>query len=1163
MTWSWKTYFRIPASSTWIVILFLIFLNVPGKAKAAQDFVVLGNEGVWIRQGSTILSGDVGANQTSIGPYLNGEQEMTIGHDVVVQNSNSQIIGDTVRLKSGSQIQNIVVNTLLGPGQILGTRTTPVRFPLVSELPPVPSVHPGSQDLDVPAGGVLTLQAGRYGRLKVRPGAIVTLSGGLYHFQEWDIREEAQVLATKAVEIRVAGQIDTRRHTVVGPAPGAVTLTAADVLIISTGINGRTGSIDDTPEAVKFGEGSKVRAKVYAPKGLLRVKAESRATGAFVGKWVRMGNHTTIALEGGFGLGQGGNTPAVAHAGPDQTVRIGMTVQLDGTDSTDVDGNLLTYRWTILSQPVGNTAALSDTTAIMPTLAINTPGIYTLQLIVNDGSVDSDPDTVTITTINSPPVAGAGQDQTVFVTQSVLLNGNGSHDVDGDPLSFNWSFVSIPNGSRATLSNPTSSMSDFLVDLAGTYQVQLIVNDGQEVSTPDMVLINTQNSKPVAHAGQDQTVPVGSTVNLNGSGSHDVDGNSLTFQWSLIAKPTGSTATLSHSTSIQPTFGADLVGLYVAQLIVNDGMENSDPITVIITTGNTPPVADAGQDQNVPVFSLVTLNGSGSHDVDGDALSFQWSLESRPQGSTATLLNPTFAQPTFIPNIPGTYVVRVVVSDEKASSSPDTVVIVAHAPLPLQLPALLITSPSEGSLVGMSPITVTGFVNDPNASVTVNGVSATVTGGVFLADGIVLHEGGNSLIVRGVDGAGHTNSVNLGVTLSATPTNLTPIWGPVAWVKHATGEEIFKANFSNCEPAAHYQLVMINGTSGGANRVTHGTVLLNGTEVIGAQNFTGAHSQITEPIVVQARNNLEVRLTGPLGAQVQAYIACTANCLTVTIDAPLANATINQPTMLVKGKVMSSGSSLVGVVVNQQAAKVLGSAYAIERVPLREGTGTLGPTTVVAQATNACGQQASSTIQVHTTEILTNQVQLRVSPDRNVAPSQVTLRVSIEIDQPVANIQWDFQGDGTIDLQGPDLFEHILTFTQPGLYLPKVRVTDTMGNIFEATAVVQALDPVAFEIMLNAEWSGMMEALAQGDIEQALSHILIRKREVMRHDWTVLKDHLGELANVFNVPLQLTDGRGRRVVGKSSTPLILGEIQYPLEVEFVLDTDGQWRIRSF
>ena len=260
---------------------------------------------------------------------------------------------------------------------------------------------------------------------------------------------------------------------------------------------------------------------------------------------------------------------------------------------------------------------------------------------------------------------------------------------------------------------------------------------------------------------------------------------------------------------------------------------------------------------------------------------------------------------------------------------------------------------------------------------------------------------------------------------------------------------------------------------------------------------------------------------------------------------------------------MTSGSMPIGVVVNQQAAKVFGSTYAVDQVPVREGTGTLGPTTVVVQAANACGQRASSTIQVHTTDVLTNQVQLRVSPDRNVAPSQVTLLVSIEIDQPVANIQWDFQGDGIIDGQGPELLEQTVIFTQSGLYLPKVSVTDTMGNRFDATAVVQVLDPVAFEIMLNAEWSGMMGALAQGDIEQALSHILIRKREVMRHDWTVLKDHLDELAAIFAVPLHLTDGQGTRVVAQASAPLTLGAVQFPLEVEFILDTDGQWRVRNY
>ena len=129
--------------------------------------------------------------------------------------------------------------------------------------------------------------------------------------------------AAAPVEIRVSEHLRTWSETVVGPAPTAPTLTAADVRIKGTGVNGTTGAINTTPKAVQFGEWSHVRANVYAPNGTLWVKQGSTATGAFVGKWVRMGNGGTITLEGGFGLGTGGgNTAPVANAGPDQTVQV-------------------------------------------------------------------------------------------------------------------------------------------------------------------------------------------------------------------------------------------------------------------------------------------------------------------------------------------------------------------------------------------------------------------------------------------------------------------------------------------------------------------------------------------------------------------------------------------------------------------------------------------------------------------------------------------------------------------------------------------------------------------------------------------------------------------------------------------------------------------------
>src|SRR6185295_628443 len=127
-----------------------------------------------------------------------------------------------------------------------------------------------------------------------------------------------------------------------------------------------------------------------------------------------------------------------------------------------------------------------------------------------------------------------------------------------------------------------------------SYLIQLLVNDGFTNSAADTMTITTTNSPPVANAGPDQTVNVGNTVNLNGSASSDVDGNPLTFAWSLTTRPAGSAAVLSNPTAVMPTFVADVAGQYIAQLLVNDGTVNSAADTVTINTGNSPPVANAG-----------------------------------------------------------------------------------------------------------------------------------------------------------------------------------------------------------------------------------------------------------------------------------------------------------------------------------------------------------------------------------------------------------------------------------------------------------------------------------------------------------------------------------------------------------------------------------------
>jgi hypothetical protein len=93
------------------------------------------------------------------------------------------------------------------------------------------------------------------------------------------------------------------------------------------------------------------------------------------------------------------NRPPIANAGPDQTVQVGSTVQLDGRGSTDPDGDpIKSYRWNIL--PRENSAQCvfkSSRNIAQPTIQPRREGRCTIELVVSDGKLNSDPDQVTIT----------------------------------------------------------------------------------------------------------------------------------------------------------------------------------------------------------------------------------------------------------------------------------------------------------------------------------------------------------------------------------------------------------------------------------------------------------------------------------------------------------------------------------------------------------------------------------------------------------------------------------------------------------------------------------------------------------------------------------------------------------------------------------------------
>jgi hypothetical protein len=272
---------------------------------------------------------------------------------------------------------------------------------------------------------------------------------------------------------------------------------------------------------------------------------------------------------------------------------------------------------------------------------------------------------------NIPPVADCGDDQNVSLGDTVKLNGSASYDPEGALISYRWA-CSDPNGANATavaLSDPSAPTPTFPADIEGTYMCTLVVNDGELDSESCDNLINAKrkNVAPNAEGGDDQNVAEGDIVALDGSGSDDPDDypQPLTYLWSCT-NPNGNSVALSDPADPNPTFTAGIYGIYVCGLTVNDG-ELNDSDTVLIHA-NGAPNAYAGDDIYVYIGDSATLDGSGSNDPDNwpQPLSYFWTFVSVANGSVLTnadIKDADSVSPGFVPDVDGTYVLELMVSD--------------------------------------------------------------------------------------------------------------------------------------------------------------------------------------------------------------------------------------------------------------------------------------------------------------------------------------------------------------------------------------------------------------------------------------------------------------------------------------------------------------------
>jgi len=448
--------------------------------------------------------------------------------------------------------------------------------------------------------------------------------------------------------------------------------------------------------------------------------------------------------------------PPVADAGPDQVVTAGDLVTFDGTGSTDNVG-VTNYTWTF------DDGGPRTLWGVSPTYTFIGAGILNVTLTVRDAAGNTDADTVTIT-VNpapdtEPPVADAGPDQGVTAGTLVTFDGSGSTDNVGI-TNYTWTF---DDGGTRILYGPAPS---YRFDNAGTFGVTLTARDAAGNLGYDVVLITVapppDTVPPVANAGPDQVVFVGTTAVLDGSGSTDNVGV-VNYTWSFNegGAKVRYTAVFVHQ--------FNNVGMITITLTVRDAAGNADADTVVITVNPPPdtetPVADAGPDQFVETGTLVTFDGTGSTDNVG-VTNYTWTFD---DGGARSLYGPS---PTYRFNNVGAFVAVLAVRDAAGNSDSDVLVVAVTPPTDTE-PPVANAGPDQAVFAGTTAV-LDGSASTDNVGVVNYTWSFNEGGAKVRYTAVFAYQFNNvgvitiTLAIR--DAAGNSDSDSVVVTVTAPDT---------------------------------------------------------------------------------------------------------------------------------------------------------------------------------------------------------------------------------------------------------------------------------------------------------------------------------------------------------------------------------------------------------
>jgi hypothetical protein len=335
-------------------------------------------------------------------------------------------------------------------------------------------------------------------------------------------------------------------------------------------------------------------------------------------------------IEGGFDPSNPASNPdnqqPVADAGPLQLVDEQAFVDLNGSNSSDPDGEIAAYEWT---QTGGTPVTLSNPAAVQPTFTAPDVGMegdsltFDLTVTDNGGLKSTDTCIVNVSWQNEVPLADAGSDQLVDEKALVNLNGANSTDPDDGIAIYMWT---QKVGTPVTLSNSAAVQPNFTAPDVGmdgdslTFELTVTDHGGLQATDTCIVNVSWQNEVPVADAGTDQLVDEHALVSLNGSNSSDPDDGIAAYLWTQTG---GMPVTLSNPVAVRPAFTAPDVGIDGAALTFeltvtdNGGLKSKDTCMVDV---NDEVVQDSDRDELPDSLENSMCTDPNDFDTDDDGI---------------------------------------------------------------------------------------------------------------------------------------------------------------------------------------------------------------------------------------------------------------------------------------------------------------------------------------------------------------------------------------------------------------------------------------------------------------------------------------------------------------------------------------------------------------